>query len=91
MFYVEGIFAWRKGILGWEDRGKGRMDSVFTNDIRAGERTQAAGGLQEGLSLISRTYIKKKPGLWYVLGILALETGMGGKQTPRFTVTNVAY
>lgn len=59
MFYVEGIFAWRKGILGWEDRGKGRMDSVFTNDIRAGERTQAAGGLQEGLSLISRTYIKK--------------------------------
>lgn len=66
------------------------MDSVFTNDVRAGERALAAGGLQEDLSLISRTYIKK-PGLWYVLGILALETGVGGKQTPRLTVTNVAY
>lgn len=66
------------------------MDSVFTNDIRAGERALAAGGLQEDLSLICRTYIKK-PDLWCVLGILALETGVGGKQTPRLTVTNVAY
>lgn len=85
--YLHGEKASRVGVL-----MDGKTNSVFTNDIRTGERERAltAEELQEDLCLISRTYIQK-PDLWYVLGILTLETGMGGKQTPRLTVTNVAY